>query len=200
MTVGATGRVRRCARWSIALGSLLVLLLGRTVSAETERASDTVGQERSGFLSELRAGISAHDVALFGSDKESGVDFELEALFVSPRFLESVFSPRPLIGGSLNSAGETSQLYGGLAWTWRFASPLFVELGLELALHDGKLEKQPHAKGLGCRLLFRESLSLGLDFAERHSLMATVAHVSNAGLCDPNDGLNTVGLRYGFRF
>ncbi|HSR73034.1 MAG TPA: acyloxyacyl hydrolase [Kiloniellales bacterium] len=192
--------MRRCARWGIALVSLLVLLLGRTASAATEGASDGTGEERSGVISELRAGLSAHDVALFSGDKESGVDFDLEVLFVSPRFLGTVFSPRPLIGGSLNSAGDTSQLYGGIAWTWRFAPPLFIELGLNLALHDGELEERPDAKGLGCHLLFRESLSLGFHFGARHSLMATVAHISNAGLCDPNEGLDTVGLRYGFRF
>jgi hypothetical protein len=53
---------------------------------------------------------------------------------------------------------------------------------------------------LGCRVLFRESLSVGVRFMKHHSLSVMVDHISNAGLCDHNDGLDTLGVRYGYRF
>lgn len=53
---------------------------------------------------------------------------------------------------------------------------------------------------MGCRALFRESVSLGVRFLERHSLSLMLAHISNAGPCDLNKGLDADGIRYGYRF
>jgi lipid A 3-O-deacylase len=96
--------------------------------------------------------------------------------------------------------GDTSQLYGGLTWDWNFFGPLFVEGTLGLAVHDGELNGSPGHKALGCRLLFRESVAVGARFLARHTISLVFAHISNADLCADNDGLDTLGIRYGYEF
>jgi len=82
---------------------------------------------QSALISEVRIGVLAHDVPIFGLQREHGVDLNGEVLFVSPvpdtavadigpawRWL---FQPQPDIGGDFNTAGQTSQAYAGLTWT-----------------------------------------------------------------------------------
>jgi hypothetical protein len=154
-----------------------------------------------GFLSELRIGPMIHDVGIFNSSKEDAIDVNLEALFVSPDFFRLILSPRPMIGISANLVGDTSQLYGGLTWDWMFLDPFFVEAALALAVHDGETDGESQdEKALGCRLLGRESLSLGARVGENHSVSLSAAHISNFGLCDQDEGLDSVGFLYGYRF
>ena len=42
-----------------------------------------------GVISELRIGLSAHDVGPFSRKEESGKDVNFEVLFVSPKFLKN---------------------------------------------------------------------------------------------------------------
>ncbi len=152
-------------------------------------------------VSEIRTGVLAHDVGIFTSEREEGVDLSLEVYFVSPRLLDVIWSPRPHLGVAANTAGDTSQIYGGLAWDWTFWEPFFVEGTLALAVHDGKLENRYADRvALGCRVLFRESVSLGARFLERHSISLQLAHISNANLCSNNAGLDTLGIQYGYHF
>ncbi len=60
-------------------------------TAKHEADGDGLG----GFLSEMRIGVMAHDVGAFGRGKEEGPNVNAELLFVSPGFLELVYSPRP---------------------------------------------------------------------------------------------------------
>jgi lipid A 3-O-deacylase len=53
---------------------------------------------------------------------------------------------------------------------------------------------------LGCSPLFRESGSIGVRLSANWSLLATVEHLSNAGLCDQNRGLTNIGARVGYSF
>lgn len=90
-----------------------------------------------------------------------------------------------------------------MTWQWVFWAPFFVEGSLGLSVHDGKLDA-PEAvtdrKSLGCRVLFRESIALGVRLGDHHTLSTMLDHISNAWLCSRNDGLDTVGVRYGYRF
>lgn len=151
--------------------------------------------------SELRLGLMGHDVGVFGVKKETGVDANIEMLFDSPAFLEAIWSPRPHVGVTVNSGGDTSQAYAGLSWAWAPAGRWFVEFSLGGAVHNGKLSSPGRdRKELGSRALFRESLSLGFRIDERNSVMVTLDHVSNAKLAENNEGLDTLGLRWGYRF
>ncbi|MCG6910103.1 MAG: acyloxyacyl hydrolase [Deltaproteobacteria bacterium] len=70
-----------------------------------------------------------------------------------------------------------------------------------MALHDGELETNGEdKKALGSRLLFRIPVELGLFITDHHGLSIMLDHVSNAYLASPNEGLDTIGFRYTYRF
>ncbi len=152
-------------------------------------------------MSELRLGLLDHDIGFLGHGKEGGIDVNAELLFESPSFLEAVWAPRPHVGLSVNTTGDTSQLYAGLTWTWEPVNRLFVDVSLGGAVHNGELsDSSGERKELGSRVLFRESLSLGYRLDDRNSLSIYFDHESNASLADNNEGLNNLGVRWGYRF
>lgn len=152
-------------------------------------------------LSEIRVGALAHDEGPFGRHKENGVDGNLEFLFVSPDFLHYILAPRPQLGVSVNSQGNTSSAYFGLSWEWKAWRGLFLDFSFGGMAHNGyNRTKLLDRKELGCHLLFRESLELGWRFAEKHSISFMVDHSSNGRLCSKNEGLNDLGIRYGYSF
>jgi hypothetical protein len=169
------------------------------IGATAAQAADIYGGSKdyapwpapSTSLFEVRLGILDHDPGIFGDHKEKGVDVNAEVLFASPDFLSVLWSPRPHIGGTFNTYGYTDQVYAGLTWRRDFG-PSF---------NDGELDKRFHdRKALGSNVLFRESLSLGVQFDERNNVSVMVDHISNAGLAKYNGGMETVGLRYGHSF
>ncbi|HEX9570130.1 MAG TPA: acyloxyacyl hydrolase [Rhodospirillales bacterium] len=163
--------------------------------------STPVRAKGDGWLSEIRIGALAHDEGPFSHKKEDGVDANVELLFASPDFLKIIWSPRPHIGGNINSSGDTSQGYFGLSWEWEFWRYMFGGFSLGGAVHTGETTNAPvDRKELGCRVLFRESVELGFRFAERHSVSAFLDHISNAKLCSTNEGLENFGVRYGYKF
>lgn len=152
-------------------------------------------------VSELRLGVFDHDVSFLGHGKESGADLNAEVLFRSPAFLEAIWAPRPHLGISVNTAGDTSQAYAGLTWTYEPIKWLFIDFSLGGTIHDGKLSYSGlDRKELGSRVLFRESLSLGFRIDERNSISIAFDHESNANLASQNEGLNNLGIRWGYRF
>ena len=61
------------------------------------------------------------------SATEEGVDINAEVLFTSPEIFKYLLWARPHIGGSLNTEGDTSQVYAGLTWTADIYEHFFVE-------------------------------------------------------------------------
>ena len=105
------------------------------------------------------------------------------------------------MGGSINARGDTSKIFGGLLLQWEPAGPLYLATGVGLAIHDGELDtNRPNRKSLGSRVLFRIPIEIGITFDRRHRFMVVFDHVSNAGLATPNEGLDTLGVMYGYRF
>ena len=154
-----------------------------------------------GFLSELRGGFLVHDEGPFSRNKEDGFDTNVEILFTSPAFLDVIWAPRPHVGGTINSSGNTSQAYLGLTWEWEFLRDFFFDFSFGGAVHDGETtEEKLDAKQLGCSVLFREAIDVGYRFNAQHAVMFHFAHISNGKLCDKNEGLETFGARYGYRF
>lgn len=149
-------------------------------------------------VSEIRLGVLGHDVGVFGSAKEEGPDLNGEVLFDPLRIL---WAPRPHLGVSLNTRGDTSQAYAGLTWSWNLTRDVFVEASLGGALHNGYDDTdRPDRKSLGFPLLFRESLGLGVRVGPNLTLSLFLDHVSNARLADRNQGLDNFGIRWGYRF
>jgi len=163
------------------------------------------------FIDEFRLGVYDHDASVLGHQKETGADIGAEILFTSPSLLEAIWSPRPVIGGLVNTSGETDQAYVGLTWTWDFAHSVlmnddgfYVEGTLGGGVNDGHTNVTPaesqHRKALGSNALFREDVDLGYRFSPRWSLAISYNHISDADLAVRNEGLNDIGLRVGMKF
>jgi hypothetical protein len=153
---------------------------------------------------EVRLGASAQDP----SGPESG-SFNVTGEILSPKLFPTtdpvlgLFIPRVHVGGSINFNGDTSFAYAGLTWTFDLTRQIFIEGTFGGAIHNGNTDRvvlNPDENALGCSPLFRESASLGYRFTPNWSVMATVEHLSNAGLCSQNRGLTNVGVKLGYTF
>ncbi|HEX6441266.1 MAG TPA: acyloxyacyl hydrolase [Stellaceae bacterium] len=163
------------------------------------------------IIDEVKVGALAHDVGFLGHHVESGADANLEVLFTSPDILGIIGSPRPHIGGDINTDGNTSDGYFGLTWGITliqnlFASGdgVFANGSLGGAVHDASpltgTVQPPGHKLLGSRILFRESAELGYQVTPQLSISALLDHISNANLAPRNAGITNAGARFGFKF
>lgn len=151
-------------------------------------------------IDEIRGGFYAHDVA-GPAHEDDNVDLNAEILFDSPTFLSWAFEPRPRLGGTLSGNGGTSLVYLDLGWTIDFTETVFLDFSVGGAVHDGELDSNArNENSYGCRANFHESISLGYRFSTAWSAMITAEHMSNAWLCEPNDGLTNVGARIAYSF
>lgn len=157
------------------------------------------------ILDEVRLGVFAHDP---GSPESGSVDINAELLssrlpLIDPSSGWNWLNPRLHIGGTVNTAGDTSHAYAGLTWTADITNWMFIEGSFGGAIHSGETGAVVpiDRSALGCNPLFRESASLGFRFGGNWSAMATIEHLSNAGLCsNGNRGLTNYGARLGYRF
>lgn len=162
------------------------------------------------LFNEVRAGVYAQSCCGFGSSKEQGAAINAEALFASPRVLNVLGAPRPLIGATVATDSDaTSQIYTGLEWKVDLASRWFVAAGVGVTVHNGETDRfDPVADAgrvdstvfLGCRALIRLAGDVGYRLTDRVSASFHWNHISNAGLCRENEGLDQMGLRLGLSF
>ncbi len=157
------------------------------------------------WLSELRLGGLDQSIGQGKARHERGADINAEVLF-APVFSPTgdaaqdvLFGFRPHIGATYNFSGTTNKLYAGLTWDAPLARGVFLEGSFGLALHDGALADEPGRAEYGCRVNFRESLSLGYELDAHWRVMAMIDHMSNANMCAKNRGLTNAGLRLGYR-
>ena len=151
---------------------------------------------------EISVGVLHHDTDHLwsGFSRESGVDINVEAMF-TPSYEIFGGAIRPVAGASINSSGDTSKLYIAARWRYQFDRGVFFGLGVGGAVHDGETDvKSDDAKALGSRFLFHNALELGYRFKDNSTAAIYFDHVSNASLADPNQGLDTLGVRFGYRF
>jgi lipid A 3-O-deacylase len=154
---------------------------------------------------EIRAGVLIQGLGPFSPNKEDGVAINSELVFDSIADFGAHGSLRPNLGLSL-ATGEfaTSSIYGGLLWRIGLSRRFFFDAGFGLAIHDGETSFTPpdplinERNYLGCRALVRLSADLGYRLTDRLSAMIHVDHVSNAGLCSENEGLDNTGFRLGY--
>jgi lipid A 3-O-deacylase len=166
------------------------------------------GSARAGIIDEVKGGVLAHDVGIFGSGVEGGADVVGEVLFTSPDFMKIIGAPRPTVGGSVNTAGHTDYLYFDMTWTatvWRpmlrAGDGVYVGGFLGGAVHDGNLNVQEDDnKALGTRALYHLGVEVGYQIDPRYSVESYFSHLSNAGASSHNPGLNNIGIRFGFKF
>ncbi len=193
--------------------SILVLLLAGLFVPfiPSPGLGDDADAAPSQLIQVISVGLLDHDVSDLwsGFRREEGADFNAEIAFKSLHEFDLIScSPfdldllvYPAAGFSINNRGDTSKLYGDLRFEFRFDSVLFFVLGAGGAVHDGKLDTMRRdRKSLGSRLLFHIPIELGLEIEEHHRVSLFFDHVSNAYLADKNEGLDTLGLRYGYKF
>jgi hypothetical protein len=153
---------------------------------------------------ELRLGGFAHDAQ---SPEHGSADLNAEILLGGPNptptnSLWNRLVLRPQLGATANFAGKTSAAYAGLAGTLDLDRGLFVEASFGGAVNDGKTGANvpPGYNAMGCNLSFHENASIGYRLSENWSLMGTIEHFSNEGLCIRNRGLTNYGARLGYSF
>jgi len=173
----------------------LLLLLGLPLNA-------SAGDPLFG-IHQVRVGVMMHDVSglLSRNHKEDGFDSGLELVF--DRKIAELWSGviRPNLGFTWNNRGETSKAYAGVIGRWTFDSPFSFEFAFGGTVHTGEREsRDPDKKELGSKLLFRSSLELGWSVAEHQQISLYYDHISNAGLAHKNQGMDLVGLRWGWTF
>lgn len=162
------------------------------------------------IVSEVRIGGAAQDP---GSAEGGTHAINGEILFARPLVgadpFWQAFVPRPTVGGSYNFGGRTSYAYLGFTWTvdlfpQTLNNSVFLEGFFGGAAHNGqtgvKSLENLRLNALGCSPLFREAAALGYRITEHWSVMATVEHMSNAGLCVNNRGLTNFGGKLGYTF
>ncbi|MBV8936597.1 MAG: acyloxyacyl hydrolase [Alphaproteobacteria bacterium] len=171
-------------------------------------AVSTAAAGQTPLVDEFKFGVLAHDIGLFGKHVETGSDINLEMLFTPPEFFRAIGSPRPHLGGSLNTAGNTNNGYFGLTWgitliqnLFGWGGSVYGNASLGGALQDGYTNSAPpDRKKLGSTALFRESLELGYQLTPTVSVSGFVDHMSNANLAPHNAGITDAGARLGFKF
>ena len=102
-----------CAR-AASLGLAIAVLGAMPVAAQPS------------WIDEAKLGVLAHDVGIAGNGIEGGADIVGEVLFKSPGFSDLIGSPRPTLGVSVNTNGNTVYVYADLTWT-----ATLLELGPE---------------------------------------------------------------------
>ena len=188
---------------SAGLGATLALLAGSAEAADATSPGFAAPAQPMAFASELRIGASAQDP---WSRERNAASVTGEVLLPKPaaaaNLFTSYFVPRPHFGGSLSAAGRTSFAYAGLTWSADVTRAVFLEASLGGAVHNGSTSDAvaPDRSALGCSPLFRESASLGFRLSAKWSMVATVEHLTNAGLCSQNRGLTNLGARLGYTF
>jgi lipid A 3-O-deacylase len=155
------------------------------------------------FVNELKLGILDHDVPDLWSGfraEPNSVDINIEAI-LSPSVMFMGGTIRPAVGGTINTEGATSHAYIDARWQYETPSGIFFGLGLGAAIHNGQLELEDwDRKALGSRVLFHIPVEIGYRFDAHNSLSAYFEHTSNAYTVDPNEGMDRLGIRYGYRF
>lgn len=191
-------------------GPLMRAMFSRTGAVVLVGLFLGAGAAHAGVIDEARVGVLAQGVGGWAPDKEQGVGLNFELLFKSPEFLKVVGAPRPVIGvTAATDSDATSHIYAAFEWQAHLTDRFFVAAAAGGAIHNGETDPYDPAvdaaradstQFLGCRALFHLSWDVGYDFTRRVSASVHWQHISNAGLCENNEGLDHLGVRLGYHF
>ncbi|HUO55316.1 MAG TPA: acyloxyacyl hydrolase [Rhodoblastus sp.] len=182
---------------------LAICLFAAFCPAEADQASFFGALDPVFPTGQLRLGAYAHDPM---SPEKGSADINAELLLAKlnlfPGQVWDVLIPRAQLGGTFNFSGKTSFVYAGAAWTFDVYKNFFVEGSLGEALNNGDVGRNvPSDRNpVGCNWSFHETGSLGYRLNADWSVLATIEHYSNAGLCVRNRGVTNYGLRIGHSF
>ena len=171
---------------------------------------------------EVFTGVYAHDVddgISFGKF-EDGAQIVTGVRTTALDELKFLGRPRVHLLVGVNTSGGTNYLASGLAWRFPLSERLYVQPGIGLAIHDGRVNlPSPDEPGLtpaerlkrlndfqtkldlGSRVLFEPELSIGWKATRRLSFEVSWIHLSHGKLAgDYNPGLCDIGLRLLYRY
>jgi lipid A 3-O-deacylase len=193
---GAVGRVNVRPLWTV-----VGVVTGLPVAFALPTMADPPGTPILG-ISELKFGALDHDTpglwSGFGVERQS-LDANVEVLFLPWAYTFGGYL-RPAIGATINFNGDTSKAYADLRWEAEAASGVFFALGMGAALHNGQIDlTDPTRKALGSPVLFHPSAELGYRWDGVNSISIFADHISNGFTKRYNEGMDTVGIRYGRR-
>jgi lipid A 3-O-deacylase len=171
---------------------------------------------------EVFAGVYAHDVddGISYGQFEDGAQIVVGARTTALDELKFLGRPRVHLLAGVNTSGGTNYVATGLAWRFNINERLYVQPGIGVAVHDGRVNlPSPDEPGLspeerlkrlrdfqtkldlGSRVLFEPELSIGWKATRRLSVELSWIHVSHAKLADDyNPGLGDVGIRLLYRY
>jgi lipid A 3-O-deacylase len=179
----------KCARSSI---PAVLALLGLAAPALAQ-----------GLVHELKFGILDHDTTAMWSNfraEPDSADINIEAI-LSPSMIFMGGTIRPAVGASINTQGATSSAYVDARWQYEFRGGMFFGLGLGAVVHNGHIDDNVwDRKQLGSRVLFHIPIEVGYRLDGHNSLSLYFEHMSNAYTVTPNEGLDRIGIRYGYTF
>ena len=185
-------------RICVSVPVLLALIAPLCAHAQGEPSGAESGAPP-GLVDSVVAGVFAHEVA---SDEEDGIDANLE-LRLRPLFGKTWrVEVLPTIGGTLNDSGGTNAAYAGATARYCLTDSVYVEGFFGLTVHDADTPIDAEGLDLGCSVLFREGAGIGYR-AGRRTLSLYVSHASHGDiLCNStrNDGMTSIGVRYGVEF
>jgi lipid A 3-O-deacylase len=160
------------------------------------------GQPPGGILAGFSGGVLAHGVTIISrTDHEEGevavngeIDFAPFAHVLGGSFY-------PEVGGSVASGGGTSYGYADVRYEYTLPNGIFLGAGLGGAVQNGTLQAtSPDHNALGSRVLFHLPVEVGFAFAEHYRASIYFEHISNGYLAKPNEGVDNIGVRLGYRF
>lgn len=171
---------------------------------------------------EVFAGAYAHDVddGISYGGFEEGAQIVFGARTTALDELKFLGRPRVHLLAGINTSGGTNYAATGLSWRFHLNDRLYVQPGIGVAIHDGKVNlPSPDEPGLtpeerlkrlhdyrtkldlGSRVLFEPELSVGWKATERLSVELSWIHMSHAKLADDyNPGMADVGVRVLYRY
>lgn len=159
------------------------------------------------ILYAVKVGALWHDVPELwsGFQVEPGAaDINIEAQFAAAWSMPWGWgSVRPVVGGTINTNGDTSHGYIDARWQMDGPSNLFFGFGVGAAVHDGEIGgagADPSRKWLGSRVLFHVPAEIGYHLDTHNDISFYFEHTSNAYTQSYNEGLDRLGVRYGYRF
>jgi lipid A 3-O-deacylase len=196
----------KTAAWT-ARGILAVAVLGLATGADA---------------GEFFAGVHVHDVddGISYGRFEDGAQIIAGVRTTALDELSFLGRPRVHLLAGVNTSGGTNYVASGLSWRFRLNERLYVQPGVGLAIHDGRVNlPSPNAPGLtpeerlrrqrdfetkldlGSRVLFEPELTIGWKATRRLSVEAAWVHLSHAKLAgDYNPGVADVGVRLVYRY
>lgn len=184
--------------------SLIVPLLAFFVWMPAAGMAQDAQKRPAKFLDEVRIGVSGSIQK--SNTFEKGAFPSVTLLFdpfdrgAAVTWTDVLLRPRVHAGAMVSTAGEASQVFGGLTWTVDVTDKMFLDIGFGGAWNNANATDSGRGPHVGCHFLFHESLAAGYKITQNVSIMATVEHSSNADLCDANDGLSYAGVSLGYKF